>query len=156
MTLRHVPRHAPCSLTPLRKVPLLSAHDFDPAHHHYLSTFHSSFHSPEWFSAMESFVPKDSPLDDYLQGSCVLRRVRIHRDCILTRFTFSGVGEREDNWPAAETNCESENEVPATDFAPRGASRFQSRVRNKLPKPLNLGNSPHGAIAQKLYTACSV
>lgn len=103
---------------------------------------------------MESFVPKDSPLDDYLQGSCVRRwtRIQLQTDtlCLL------GVGEREETWPAAETNSDGEREIPASDFAPRGASRFQTRVRNKLPKPLNLRNSPHGAIVEKLYTACSV
>ncbi|GLI78461.1 hypothetical protein PoHVEF18_006776 [Penicillium ochrochloron] len=83
---------------------------------------------------MESFVPKDSPLDDYLQGVG---------------------GESEENWQTAETNSDSEHEIPASDFAPRGASRFQSRVRNKLPKPLNLRSSPHGAFVEKLYTACS-
>lgn len=105
---------------------------------------------------MESFVPKDSPLDDYLQGSSLLRWSRVPCDYILTRFGFLGVGGSEENWSAAEAHSDSEHEVPASDFAPRGASRFQNRVRNKLPKPLKLCNSPHGAIVEKLYTACSV
>lgn len=106
---------------------------------------------------MESFVPKDSPLDDYLQGSCVLRQRGIREDFILTCLGFLGVGgESEENWQTAETNSDSEHDIPASDFAPRGASRFQSRVRNKLPKPLNIRSSPHGAIIEKLYTVCSV
>ncbi|KAF3394540.1 Proliferating cell nuclear antigen [Penicillium rolfsii] len=83
---------------------------------------------------MESFVPKDSPLDDYLQGVG---------------------GEPEESWQTAETNSDSEHDIPTSEFAPRGASRFQSRVRNKLPKPLNIRCSPHGAVVQKLYSACS-
>jgi hypothetical protein len=79
-----------------------------------------------------------------------------YADFILTRLGFLGVGESEENWQTAEANSDSEHEVPASDFAPRGASRFQTRVRNKLPKPLNIRNSPHGAIVEKLYTACSV
>lgn len=101
-------------------------------------------------------MPKDSPLDDYLQGLSVLRPSRVGCSYMLTRFGFLGVGGSEENWSAAEAQSDSEHEVTASNFAPRGASRFQSRVRNKLPKPLRLCNSPHSAIVEKLYTACSV
>ncbi|EPS27999.1 hypothetical protein PDE_02944 [Penicillium oxalicum 114-2] len=81
---------------------------------------------------MESLVPKDSPLDDYLQG----------------------IGG-EETWTADEMHSDSDHDVPTSDFAPRGASRFQKRVRNKLPKPLDLRSSSHGALVEKLYSACS-
>ncbi|KAJ5477528.1 hypothetical protein N7539_007672 [Penicillium diatomitis] len=82
---------------------------------------------------MESLVPKDSPLDDYLQG----------------------IGGSVETWPADDMPSDGDDEVRASDFAPRGASRFQKRVRNKLPKPLDLRNSAHGALIEKLYSACS-
>lgn len=39
-------------------------------------------------------------------------------------------------------------------FAPRGPSTLQSRIRDKLPKPLRL-HERHGSIA-RIHTACSV
>ncbi|KAJ5219305.1 uncharacterized protein N7498_001404 [Penicillium cinerascens] len=82
---------------------------------------------------MESLVYENSPLADYLQGE----------------------GESEENWLVQEMHSEDEADVPSTNFAPRGASKFQERVRNKLPKPLHLVNTRHGRVAEKLYSACS-
>ncbi|KAJ5183422.1 hypothetical protein N7492_001038 [Penicillium capsulatum] len=77
---------------------------------------------------MESLVYENSPLADYLQGE----------------------GEREESWPVEEAHSEDE-----PNFAPRGASRFQARVRHKLPKPLDLTHSRHGAVVEKIYSTCS-
>lgn len=55
-----------------------------------------------------------------------------------------------------ETHTEDEQDAMSSNFAPRGASRFQDRVRNKLPKPLDLQNSRQGVVAEKFYSACSV
>ncbi|KAJ5086028.1 hypothetical protein N7532_010799 [Penicillium argentinense] len=82
---------------------------------------------------MESLVYEDSPLADYLQAE----------------------GENDESWPVEETHNENERETAFTNFAPRGASRFQDRVRNKLPKPLNLKNTPQGVVIDKVYNACS-
>ena len=54
-----------------------------------------------------------------------------------------------------ETHSEDESSSPSN-FAPRGASRFQERVRNKLPKPLDLSGTRQKAVVGKLYNACSV
>ncbi|KAJ5586788.1 uncharacterized protein N7459_002553 [Penicillium hispanicum] len=82
---------------------------------------------------MESLVYENSPLADYLQEE----------------------GEPEESWPVEETPSENGLDAPSSNFAPRGASRFQERVRNKLPKPLDLSNTRHGVVVEKLYSACS-
>lgn len=43
-----------------------------------------------------------------------------------------------------------------TDFAPRGASKFQERIRNKLPKPLDTKVAQHSEAIGKFYDACAV
>jgi hypothetical protein len=69
---------------------------------------------------------------------------------------LSGEGDQEESWPVEEAHSEDEQTAQSTDFAPRGASRFQDRVRNKLPKPLDLKNTRQGVVVEKLYGACSV
>lgn len=102
---------------------------------------------------MESLVYENSPLADYLQGSSHLPNARKYP---YSRVSTPDEGENEDNWRAQEMHSEDEADPPSTDFAPRGASKFQERVRNKLPKPLDLTNSRHGKAVEKLYGACSV
>lgn len=102
---------------------------------------------------MESLVYENSPLADYLEGS--LLDLGQSQPQYLRAFV-SGEGENEENWPAEETRSEDERAGPTSNFAPRGASRFQERVRNKLPKPLDLRNTRHGEVVEKLYSACSV
>ena len=102
---------------------------------------------------MESLVYENSPLADYLQGSSHPPK---HRKLIYSRVLESGEGENEENWLVQEMHSEDEADPPPTDFAPRGASKFQERVRNKLPKPLDLTNTRHGKAVEKLYSACSV
>ncbi|KAJ5245967.1 hypothetical protein N7468_000950 [Penicillium chermesinum] len=83
---------------------------------------------------MESVVFENSPLADYLEGE----------------------GQNEGNWPVIETtHSENDSVGPSSNFAPRGASRFQERVRNKLPKPLDIQIARQGMIVEKLYSACS-
>jgi hypothetical protein len=105
---------------------------------------------------MESLIYENSPLADYLQGLCLPRRA----DTPPQRFTeadlLSGEGDQEESWPVEETLSEDEQAAQSTNFAPRGASRFQDRVRNKLPKPLDLKNTRQGVVVEKLYDACSV
>ncbi|KAJ6125406.1 Proliferating cell nuclear antigen PCNA [Penicillium samsonianum] len=81
---------------------------------------------------MESIVYENSPLADYLEGE----------------------GGNEESWPVEE-NQSDDDHTRSSDFAPRGASKFQDRVRNKLPKPLNLRGTPQGELIGKLYGACS-
>lgn len=66
-----------------------------------------------------------------------------------------GEGGNEDNWPVEEKENQSDDDHTTFNFAPRGSSKFQDRVRNKLPKPLDLG-TPQGHLVGKLYDACSV
>ena len=96
---------------------------------------------------MESLVYENSPLADYLQGPLPALQHCENRTLTNT----PGEGESEENWPVEETHSEDE-----PNFAPRGASKFQDRVRNKLPTPLDLSNSRHGVVVEKLYSACSV
>ncbi|KAF9247426.1 hypothetical protein DTO006G1_3406 [Penicillium roqueforti] len=81
---------------------------------------------------MESIVYENSPLADYLEGE----------------------GGNEESWPVEE-NQSDDDHTRSSDFAPRGASKFQDRVRNKLPKPLNLRGTPQGELIGKLYGSCS-
>ncbi|KAJ5893358.1 hypothetical protein N7495_005049 [Penicillium taxi] len=82
---------------------------------------------------MESVVYENSPLADYLEGE----------------------GSNEESWPVEEIHNTDEDDILSSNFAPRGVSRFQERVRNKLPKPLELNTSRHGAVVEKIYNACS-
>ena len=88
---------------------------------------------------------------------------KVHRSIHLphTRSAYSliniiGEGENEESWPVEETLSENELRGSSSNFAPRGASRFQERVRNRLPRPLDLNNTRHRAIVETLYSACSV
>ncbi|KAJ5964145.1 uncharacterized protein N7479_004021 [Penicillium vulpinum] len=81
---------------------------------------------------MESLVYENSPLAEYLEGE----------------------GGNEESWPVEE-NQSDDDHTSSLNFAPRGASKFQDRVRNKLPKPLNLQGTHQGEVIAKLYDACS-
>lgn len=96
---------------------------------------------------------EDSPLADYLQGSLLDWEISQPQ---YSRASLSGEGENEESWPVEDTKNEDETDGQTPNFAPRGASRFQERVRNKLPKPLDLRNTRHGEVVEKIYSACSV
>ncbi|KGO75397.1 Proliferating cell nuclear antigen, PCNA [Penicillium italicum] len=81
---------------------------------------------------MESIVYENSPLAEYLEGE----------------------GGNEESWPVEE-NQSDDDDTGSSNFAPRGVSKFQNRVRNKLPKPLNLRGTPQGELIGKLYDAYS-
>lgn len=102
---------------------------------------------------MESLVYENSPLADYLQGSLLDSKDLQPR---YSRASISGEGENEESWPVEETQGDNETDRQTPNFAPRGASRFQERVRNKLPKPLDLRNTRHGEVVENIYSACSV
>ena len=76
------------------------------------------------------------------------------------RFTFSGVsgeGENDLNSPVEPIEDEDGDYAdPTSDFAPRGASKFQQRIRNKLPKPLDTKIARQGEAIGKIYDACAV
>ncbi|KAE8349764.1 Mysoin-binding motif of peroxisomes-domain-containing protein [Aspergillus coremiiformis] len=83
---------------------------------------------------MESLVYENSPLADYLQGE----------------------GEHDSSWPVKENeHSDIASESTAADFAPRGASKFQERIRNKLPRPLDLKSSHQRAALGRLYDTCT-
>lgn len=67
-----------------------------------------------------------------------------------------GEGENDENYPMDDAHSEKDTGQTSANFAPRGASKFQQRVRNKLPKPLDLRKAGQGVIIGKLYDACSV
>jgi hypothetical protein len=100
---------------------------------------------------MESIVYENSPLAEYLEGS--LSTPGIWNANSLT--SAPGEGGHEESWPVEE-NQSDDDHTSALNFAPRGTSKFQTRVRNKLPKPLDLRGTPQGEFAGKLYDACSV
>lgn len=68
-----------------------------------------------------------------------------------------GEGESDHNWPV-ENEYEDGDSADSTtaDFAPRGASRFQERIRKKLPKPLDVKTTRQSEALGRLYDACSV
>lgn len=75
------------------------------------------------------------------------------------KLTFSGIGEGENdlNSPVEPTENEDGDSADQTpDFAPRGASKFQQRIRNKLPKPLDTKIARQGEAIGKIYDACAV
>ncbi|CAA9964460.1 Vezatin domain containing protein [Pyrenophora teres f. maculata] len=84
---------------------------------------------------MESIIPDDSPLAQYLEGQ--------------------GRGESRPPSPAASTfpDSHSHSHSDSQGFAPRGPSTLQSRIRDKLPQPLRI-HARHGSIA-RIHTACS-
>jgi hypothetical protein len=100
---------------------------------------------------MESLVYENSPLADYLEGSS--DSPELWNANPLT--SAPGEGGHEESWPVEE-NQSDDDHTTALNFAPRGASKFQTRVRNKLPKPLDLRCTPQSEFAGKLYDACSV
>ncbi|KAJ5224311.1 uncharacterized protein N7469_007814 [Penicillium citrinum] len=101
---------------------------------------------------MESLVYENSPLADYLQGWSPSPTYKL---VTKADSVSSGEGENEESWPVDEAHTEDEQDAASSNFAPRGASRFQDRVRNKLPKPLDLKNTRQGVAVEKLYSACS-
>ncbi|KAL2809246.1 Mysoin-binding motif of peroxisomes-domain-containing protein [Aspergillus granulosus] len=79
---------------------------------------------------MEALVYENSPLAEYLRGE----------------------GEHNPDWTVKENDL---SDSTAADFAPRGASQFQSRIRNKLPKPLDLKASRQTAALGRIYDVCA-
>ncbi|KAL1970580.1 hypothetical protein VTN77DRAFT_4224 [Rasamsonia byssochlamydoides] len=82
---------------------------------------------------MESLVYKDSPLADYLEGE----------------------GERDQDWPL-QVDSQEELPSPPPNYAPRGASTFQERIRKKLPAPLEINSLRRSGTLGKIRDACSV
>ncbi|KAJ5572260.1 hypothetical protein N7535_005920 [Penicillium sp. DV-2018c] len=80
---------------------------------------------------MESLVFENSPLAEYLEGE----------------------GGYSQSWPVE--NESDDDHASASNFAPRGASKFQDRVRNRLPKPLDTRGTSQGEIIGKIYDALS-
>lgn len=102
---------------------------------------------------MESLVYENSPLADYLEGMSPTTEVS---HATPSPVPIPGAGESNERWPVEEIRSEDDLDDTASNFAPRGASKFQERVRNKLPKPLDLSRSREGVVIGKLYDACSV
>ncbi|KAL3496602.1 Mysoin-binding motif of peroxisomes-domain-containing protein [Aspergillus germanicus] len=79
---------------------------------------------------MEALVYENSPLAEYLRGEV----------------------EHNPDWTVKENDL---SDSTAADFAPRGASKFQTRIRNKLPRPLNLKASRQTAALGRIYDVCA-
>lgn len=104
---------------------------------------------------MEALVYENSPLAEYLQGKFDLNPPR--GSSKVSFVVTSGEGEHDANWPVQETEHSDDfSDSTAADFAPRGASKFQERIRNKLPKPLDQKVLRQRATLGKLYDACTV
>lgn len=100
---------------------------------------------------MESLVFENSPLAEYLEGTLLLRNRKKSNALILV----PGEGGNEESWLAEEPQSD-DDDTRSFNFAPRGASKFQDRVRNKLPKPLDLRGTSQGELIGRIYDACSV
>jgi hypothetical protein len=100
---------------------------------------------------MESVVYENSPLAEYLEGSLCLR----YSESLNPLTLVLGEGGNEESWPVEE-NQSDDGHTRSFNFAPQGASKFQDRVRKKLPKPLNLRGTSQRELIGKLYDACSV
>lgn len=66
-----------------------------------------------------------------------------------------GEGERSEDWIRQEADNDSSSDT-RLDFAPRGVSTFQERIRNKLPAPLDLTAARKTGAMGKIHDACSV
>ncbi|EAW08243.1 vezatin family protein [Aspergillus clavatus NRRL 1] len=105
---------------------------------------------------MEALVYENSPLAEYLKGEIYRKGFSMLRSLNNAIVGHSGEGEYDADWPAQETdNTDDPFHSTPSEFAPRGTSTFQERVRNRLPKPLELKSSRQGAVLGKLYGACS-
>ncbi|KAK9566706.1 hypothetical protein V6000_002094 [Aspergillus fumigatus] len=105
---------------------------------------------------MEALVYENSPLAEYLKGMSPWRFTHMFALVNDDIVGHSGEGEHDPDWPVQETKSEDDPfDSAASDFAPRGTSKFQERIRNKLPKPLELRSSRQRAILGKLYDACA-
>ncbi|KAH8700581.1 Mysoin-binding motif of peroxisomes-domain-containing protein [Talaromyces proteolyticus] len=81
---------------------------------------------------MESLVYEDSPLADYLEGE----------------------GEREQYWTPQDIDFDMGNEDAVPNFAPRGASSLQSRIRKQIPAPLVLPSLKDKGTLRKIHRTC--
>lgn len=103
---------------------------------------------------MESLVYENSPLAEYLRGK--VSKLLRHGICKFTLQNHSGEGEDNHDWVIPETDVGEDNASDLTqNFAPRGTSRFQERVRNKLPDPLDLNSPGRKTAFSRFYDACS-
>ncbi|KAK2742457.1 hypothetical protein FQN57_005348 [Myotisia sp. PD_48] len=86
---------------------------------------------------METCVYEDSPLADYLEGE----------------------GEGDQDWaPQVDVEWARHDSVDDSTtgaFAPQGPSKFQDRIRNKIPEPLQLNHSHRRAALSKFHDAFS-
>lgn len=107
---------------------------------------------------MESLVYENSPLAEYLRGKIPsVSEYMSSRDTQnLYHWNNSGEGEGDQSWVIPETDNGGDISDSTPDFAPRGTSKFQDRVRNKLPKPLSLKNPGRRVALSRFYDACSV
>ncbi|KAF2105379.1 Mysoin-binding motif of peroxisomes-domain-containing protein [Lophiotrema nucula] len=78
---------------------------------------------------MEAVIQLDSPLAELLEG------------------------EGKGSAPPSPT-AESSSPLHAQSFAPRGPSTLQSRIRDRLPRPLRIPTVQHGSVA-RIHSACS-
>ncbi|KAF1951923.1 hypothetical protein CC80DRAFT_453401 [Byssothecium circinans] len=79
---------------------------------------------------MEHVILEDSPLAELLEGA--------------------GRGSA----PPSPSTPSSHAPDEAQGFAPRGPSTLQSRIRDKLPRPLQVRSARHGSVA-RIHSACS-
>ena len=84
------------------------------------------------------------------RNTCRVREPDLFQStCLENAHIIIGEGDGEPNWTTLEDDV-------THDFAPRGASKFQDRVRHRLPKPFTLYNPSWMTTFMKLYGTCSV
>lgn len=94
---------------------------------------------------MENVILEDSPLAEFLEGAS--SAVRPSR-AMLTAMLGEGRGS-----PPPSAVCSPPPQ--AQSFAPRGPSTLQSRLRDKLPRPLRVHSGRNGSIT-RIHGAWSV
>jgi hypothetical protein len=67
-----------------------------------------------------------------------------------------GEGERDQHWTPQQVGAEQDPISPSSNFAPRGTSTLQSRIRNKLPAPLEIRKIHRTGTLGQIHNACSV
>lgn len=69
---------------------------------------------------------------------------------------ISGEGENDGSYPIEEAEIRDDISDFTPNFAPRGSSKFQERVRNRLPNPRDARSSRQIAALGRFYDTCSV
>lgn len=96
---------------------------------------------------MEALVYENSPLADYLRGKMFWVHSGTGTDPWLL-----GEGEDDEKYAVDENDTKDDSPAATPNFAPRGLSRFQARIRYTPPK----SPGKHMATLSRIYDVCTV